>query len=127
MNSSTFDRLITRGENFDAVLAIAKVTTSIQILPVYFPLIAPAFMLNLLVEYWGFTPPTSVCSTPLFIALKISRTEIFSSQQPIKKLSSRNSYNSITAAINFQQGASPSQFAEEIQGRLRLTVTKQFC
>jgi hypothetical protein len=47
MNSSTFDRLITRGENFDAVLAIAKVTTSIQILPVYFPLIAPAFMLNL--------------------------------------------------------------------------------
>jgi len=36
MNSSTFDRLITRGENFDAVLAIAKVTTSIQILPVYF-------------------------------------------------------------------------------------------
>ncbi|MDJ0606255.1 MAG: hypothetical protein PX482_21870, partial [Microcystis sp. M53602_WE12] len=27
----------------------------------HFPLIAPAFMLNLLVEYWGFTPPTSVC------------------------------------------------------------------
>ncbi|MDJ0537377.1 MAG: hypothetical protein PX481_01420 [Microcystis sp. M53603_WE2] len=39
MNSSTFDRLITRGENFDAVLAIAKVTTSIQILPVYFPVL----------------------------------------------------------------------------------------
>ncbi|GAL92437.1 hypothetical protein N44_00995 [Microcystis aeruginosa NIES-44] len=39
-NSSTFDRLITHEENFDAVLAIAKVTTSIQILPVYFPLLA---------------------------------------------------------------------------------------
>ncbi|MFM7788855.1 MAG: hypothetical protein ACKO90_12135, partial [Microcystis panniformis] len=46
-NSSTFDRLITHGENFDAVLAITIVTTSLQILPVYFRLIAPAFMLNL--------------------------------------------------------------------------------